>query len=65
MHCHDNGLVLDVIILQDVAAIQTLPLPGHKVKALETSDKTNVFTLTHKDITVCNFQADSEAQFHQ
>ncbi|XP_053377167.1 FYVE, RhoGEF and PH domain-containing protein 4-like isoform X3 [Mercenaria mercenaria] len=51
---------------KDVAAIQTLPLPGHKVKAIgDSADRPNVFSLTHKDVSVCYFQADSDLQFSQ
>ncbi|KAL4226024.1 FYVE [Mactra antiquata] len=51
---------------KDVAPTQTLPLPGHNVKPQgDTSDRPNVFTLTHKDINVCNFQAESESQYQQ
>ncbi|XP_060562107.1 FYVE, RhoGEF and PH domain-containing protein 4-like [Ruditapes philippinarum] len=51
---------------KDVAAIQTLPLPGHSVKVIgDSADRPNVFSLTHKDINVCFFQADSEIQFTQ
>lgn len=46
---------------KDVVALQTLPLPGHEVKALGTMhEKHNVFCLTHKSAIVCYFQVDSE-----
>ena len=49
-------------------ALATMPLPGHEVKVLENNsyqDKSNVFTLTHKDNIVCYFQAESEQQLQQ
>ncbi|KAH3816374.1 hypothetical protein DPMN_117890 [Dreissena polymorpha] len=51
---------------KDPKAIQTIPLPGHAVKGVgDCNDRQHVFALTHKEITVCHFQVDSEEDMNQ